>query len=147
MLEGYEKQFGNRLTKFINEGIPEVMNSLSPNEQSCVTDGDQPFPRTVVDSILRSDRSPEDQALALLVVMGTWMNASSGSHWAVGPIADGRYSERIGIGTAAPDGQSFTPLMASAEQIVAEGIDQTKSLDILQSLAEFDKRQNEMTND
>ncbi|MEJ6013705.1 hypothetical protein WG936_07650 [Corynebacterium sp. H127] len=141
MLDRYEEFFGHRLEKFIREAVPRVVGGLTESERAVVCNASGPFPRGLVQSIHNGAKSPSDQVLEILVVIGSWINASSGSVWAIGPIEDGFYSERVGIGIAGSDGKSFTPLLALVEQMVTEDTARSETLDMIESLAEFNKRQ------
>lgn len=139
MLEQYEKLLARRLQKFQDDAVPAVLESFE--DPAVVLDGTRPFPRQLVEEILESGRVYEDKVVAVLVAIGSWTIASSEAQWSAGPIEEGIYSERVGIGTKAQDGRSFSPLVGIAEEIVAQWPDSTQSLDIAEALAEHDKRQ------
>ncbi|AKK02651.1 hypothetical protein [Corynebacterium epidermidicanis] len=138
MLERYEEFFGNRLAKFIEEVVPEKLSGLSPSELDAVSSGDGAFPRDLVRLLQNGAEATDEKISKILVVIGSWMNSSSGSDWAIGPLEDGPYSERAGIGIS--DGVSFIPLLALVERIVAEGPAESSTLDLVASMAEFNKK-------
>lgn len=139
MLEQYEKFLARRLQKFQNAVVPAVLASFDDPE--VVLDGARPFPRQLVEEILESGRSYEDKVVAVLVAIGSWTIASSEAQWSTGPIEEGIYSERVGIGIKAQDGRSFSLLVGIAEEIVTQWPDSTQSLDIAEALGEYEKRQ------
>ncbi|MCQ9343601.1 hypothetical protein [Corynebacterium kozikiae] len=138
MLEQYEQFLARRLSKFQDEAVSAVLASF--DDPSVVLDGDRPFPRQLVEEILESERSYEDRVVAVLVAIGSWCIASSGAQWSAGPIEDGIYSERVGIGLKVEDGQAFSPLVGHAEEIVVQWPSSTQTLDATEALAEFDKK-------
>lgn len=69
------------------------------------------------------------------------MTASSGSRWAIGPVGEAPYAERIGIGIENTTVHSFTPLLAQIEELVRNELEPDENLDLLAAFAEFDKRQ------
>nr|WP_120492087.1 hypothetical protein [Corynebacterium lactis] len=139
MLEQYEQFFARRLYKFQSETVPAVLASFDDPE--VVLDGDRPFPRQLVEEILESERSYEDKVVAVLVAIGSWCIASSGAQWSAGPIEDGIYSERVGIGLKVEDGGAFSPLVGHVEEIVTQWPNSTGTLDVTEAISDFLKRQ------
>ena len=63
------------------------------------------------------DNSYEDKVSRILAISGTWMNAASGSQWALGPLSSTAYSERVGIGVRWGE-IAFSPLLNVAENLI-----------------------------
>ena len=59
---------------------------LSPEQAEQVTQGAKEFPFEAVLDVLNSKHSYEDKVSRILAISGTWMNAASGSQWALGPL-------------------------------------------------------------
>ncbi|MEJ5998841.1 hypothetical protein [Corynebacterium sp. H130] len=117
-----------------------MFRQIAELDQTADFAADSAFPRQLVESLRDGDQKSDQKIVSILVVIGSWMNATAGTMWSMGPIADGMYSERIGVGIASRSGDSFTPLIAICEEIVAEGHNDSTRLDMVQSLAEFDQR-------
>jgi len=54
----------------------------------------------------------------ILVIAGTWMIATTGARWAIGPIGEDPYAERVGIGLENTTNRSYTPLLTQVEESV-----------------------------
>lgn len=67
--------------------------------------------------VLNSKDSYEDKVSRILAISGTWMNAASGSQWALGPLSSTAYSERVGIGVRWGE-IAFSPLLNVAENLI-----------------------------
>lgn len=93
--DGYHQQFGNRLEDFLSTTVPTTLAELTPLQRKQVTDGTKEFPFEIVLEILNSKHSYEEKASRILAINGTWMNAMSGSQWALGPLSSTAYSERV----------------------------------------------------
>lgn len=115
--DGYHKQFGNRLDDFMSAAIPEALAELTPEEKVQVTEGAKEFPVEVILGILNSKQDYEDKVTRIVAITGTWMNAASGSQWAIGPLSSTNYSERVGIGIRWEE-VAFAPLLKTAEDLV-----------------------------
>lgn len=116
-LDGYQKQFGNRLEDFLSIAVPTALAELTPSQQKQVTGGVKEFPSEVLLEILKSKHNHEDTVSRILAITGTWMNAASGSQWTVGPLSSTNYSERVGIGVRWGE-IAFSPLLNIAENLV-----------------------------
>lgn len=112
--DGYHRQFGTRLEEFHSVAIPAMLAELSPEQEEQVTQGSKEFPIDAVLDVLNSKDSYEDKVSRILAISGTWMNASSGSQWALGPLSSTAYSERVGIGVRWGE-IAFSPLLNVAE--------------------------------
>lgn len=75
------------------------------------------FPFEIVLEILNSKHSYEEKVSRILAINGTWMNAMSGSQWALGPLSSTAYSERVGIGIRWGE-IAFSPLLNIAENLI-----------------------------
>ena len=115
--DGYHRQFGRRLEEFQAVAIPETLAELSPVQVEQVTQGSKEFPFDAVLGVLNSKHSYEDKVSRILAISGTWMNASSGSQWALGPLSSTAYSERVGIGVRWGE-IAFSPLLNVAENLI-----------------------------
>ena len=116
-LDGYHQQFGNRLKDFLSTTVPTTLAELTPLQRKQVTDGTKEFPFEIVLEILNSKHSYEEKASRILAINGTWMNAMSGSQWALGPLNSTAYSERVGIGIRWGE-IAFSPLLNIAENLI-----------------------------
>jgi len=67
--------------------------------------------------VLNFKHSYEDEVSRILAISGTWMNAASGSQWALGPLSGTAYSERVGIGVRWGE-IAFSPLVKIAENLI-----------------------------
>ena len=85
--DGYHRQFGKRLEEFRAVAIPATFAELSPEQAEQVTQGAKEFPFDAVLDVLNSKHSYEDKVSRILAISGTWMNAASGSQWALGPLS------------------------------------------------------------
>ena len=72
-----------------------MLAELSPEQVEQVTQGAKEFPFEAVLGVLNSKHSYEDKVSRLQVISGTWMNAASGSQWALSPLSNTAYSERV----------------------------------------------------
>lgn len=81
------------------------------------TQGAKEFPFEAVLGVLNSKHSYEDKVSRMLAISGTWMNAASGSQWALGPLSSTAYSERVGIGVRWGE-IAFSPLLNVAENLI-----------------------------
>ena len=115
--EGYHQQFGKRLEEFHAVAIPAMLEELSPEQEEQVTQGSKEFPFDAVLDVLNSKDSYEDKVSRILAISGTWMNAASGSQWALGPLSSTPYSERVGIGVRWGE-IAFSPLLNVAENLI-----------------------------
>ncbi|APT91690.1 hypothetical protein CPHO_00715 [Corynebacterium phocae] len=115
--DGYHQQFGNRLEEFLSTAVPTALAELTNAQQQHVTDGAGEFPVEILLGILNSEHSYEDKVTRILVITGTWLNAASGSQWALGPLSWANYSERVGIGVRW-DEIAFAPLLITAENLI-----------------------------
>ena len=115
--DGYHRQFGKRLEEFHAIAIPEMLAELSPVQVEQVTQGSKEFPFDAVLDVLNSKHSYEDKVSRILAISGTWMNPSSGSQWALGPLSSTAYSERVGIGVRWGE-IAFSPLLNVAENLI-----------------------------
>ena len=79
--------------------------------------GAKEFPFDAVLDVLNSKDSYEDKVSRVLAISGTWMNAASGSQWALGPLSSTAYSERVGIGVRWGE-IAFSPLLNVAENLI-----------------------------
>ena len=113
--DGYYQQFGKRLEEFHAVAIPGMLAELSPEQVEQVTQGAKDFPFDAVLDVLNSKHSYEDKVSRILAISGTWMNAASGSQWALGPLSSTAYSERVGIGVRWGE-IAFSPLLNVAEK-------------------------------
>lgn len=84
-LDGYHQQFGNRLEDFLSKALPTTLAELTPLQREQVTEGSEEFPLEPLLSILNSDHDHEGKVFRILAITGTWMNATSGSQWTLGP--------------------------------------------------------------
>lgn len=141
MLEGYREQFGNRLEKFENQEVPEALASLNRADRKLVANGEGGFPKDILNTILESNDDQQQKIHKIVAITGTWMIASSEARWAIGPIEESPYAERVGIGIENPNAKSFTPLLAQAEELVLDASERSANLDLLAAFAEYDKRQ------
>lgn len=116
-LDGYHQQFGNRLEDFLSTTVPTTLAELTPLQRKQVTDGTKEFPFEIVLEILNSKHSYEEKVSRILAINGTWMNAMSGSQWALGPLNSTAYSERVGIGIRWGE-IAFSPLLNIAENLI-----------------------------
>lgn len=116
-LDGYHQQFGNRLEDFLSKALPTTLEELTPLQREQVTEGSEEFPLESLLNILNSDHDHERKVIQILAITGTWMNATSGSQWALGPLSSTAYSERVGIGIRW-DEIAFSPLLKIAENLV-----------------------------
>lgn len=115
--DGYHQRFGKRLEAFHAVAIPAMLADLSPEQEEQVTQGVKEVPFEAVLDVLNSKHSYEDKVSRILAISGTWMNASSGSQWALGPLGSTVYSERVGIGVRWGD-VAFSPLLNVAENLI-----------------------------
>ena len=115
--DGYHQQFGKRLEEFRAVAIPATFAELSPEQAEQVTQGAKEFPFEAVLGVLNSKHSYEDKVSRILAISGTWMNAASGSQWALGPLSSTAYSERVGIGVRWGE-IAFSPLLNVAENLI-----------------------------
>ena len=115
--DGYHRQFGKRLEEFHAVAIPSMLAELSPEQEEQVTQGSKEFPFGAVLDVLNSKHSYEDKGSRILAISGTWMNAASGSQWALGPLSSTAYSERVGIGVRWGE-IAFSPLLNVAENLI-----------------------------
>ncbi|WP_075722282.1 hypothetical protein [Corynebacterium stationis] len=77
----------------------------------------------------------------ILVIAGTWMIATTGTCWAIGPVEEEPYAECIGIGLENTTNRSYTPLLTQVEEPVQNKAERGSTLDLLTAFAEFDKHQ------
>lgn len=115
--DGYHQHFGKRLEEFHAVEIPAMLAELSPEQEEQVTQGAKEFPFDAVRDVLNSKYSYEDKVSRILAISGTWMNAASGSQWALGPLSSTAYSERVGIGVRWGE-IAFSPLLNVAENLI-----------------------------
>ncbi|WP_408926904.1 hypothetical protein ACKFR5_11870 [Corynebacterium marquesiae] len=115
--DGYHQQFGKRLEEFRAVAIPAALAELSPEQAEQVTQGAKEFPFEAVLDVLNSKHSYEDKVSRILAISGTWMNAASGSQWALGPLSSTAYSERVGIGVRWGE-IAFSPLLNVAGDLI-----------------------------
>ena len=115
--DGYHRQFGNRLEDFLSTAVPTTLAELTPLQRKQVTEGTKAFPFEIVLEILNSKHSYEEKVSRILAINGTWMNAMSGSQWALGPLSSTAYSERVGIGIRWGE-IAFSPLLNIAENLI-----------------------------
>lgn len=115
--DGYHRQFGKRLEEFQTVAIPAVLAELSPEQEEQVTLGAKEIPFDAVLDVLNSKHSYGDKVSRILAISGTWMNAASGSLWALGPLSSTAYSERVGIGVRWGE-LAFSPLLIVAENLI-----------------------------
>lgn len=108
--DGYHRQFGKRLEEFQTVAIPAMLAELSPEQEEQVTLGAKEFPFDAVLDVLNSKHSYEEKVSRILAFSGTWMNAASGSRWALGPLSSTPYSERVGVGVRWGE-IAFSPLL------------------------------------
>ena len=94
-----------------------MLAELSPVQVEQVTQGSKEFPFDAVLDVLNSKHSYEDKVSRILAISGTWMNASSGSQWPLGPLSSTAYSERVGIGVRWGE-IAFSPLLNVAENLI-----------------------------
>ena len=94
-----------------------MLAELSPEQEEQVTQGSKEFPFGAVLDVLNSKHSYEDKVSRILAISGTWMNAASGSQWALGPLSSTAYSERVGIGVRWGE-VAFSPLLNVVEYLV-----------------------------
>lgn len=94
-----------------------MLAELTPEQGEQVTQGSKEFPFDAVLDVLNSKHSYEDKVSRILAISGTWMNASSGSQWALGPLSSTAYSERVGIGVRWGE-IAFSPLLNVAENLI-----------------------------
>lgn len=141
MLEGYKEQFGNHLQKFVDIEVPRALSTLSEAERTRITEGTGDFPKDIIKAVLASTIDEQQKIHDIVVIAGSWMNAASGSRWAIGPIDERPYAERVGIGIESPSNNSFTPLLAQAEELVHDEPERDENLVLLAAFAEFDKHQ------
>ena len=116
-LDGYQQQFGNLLEDFLSVAVPAALAELTPSQREQVTNGENEFPFEILLEILKSKHNYEDTVTRILAITGTWMNAASGSQWAVGPLSSTDYSERVGIGVRW-DEIAFSPLLSNSENLL-----------------------------
>lgn len=128
------------LSAFLSREEPRVLSSLPADEKERLTSGKDPFPRALVAEILGEDIDEQDKVHRVLVVVGTWMNSTTGTRWAAGPLEYGPYSRRVGIGVEREEEGSFTPLLAQVEELVANYARGPETLDFLEALLEHDRR-------
>lgn len=115
--DGYHQQFGKILENFHEVAIPATFAELSPEQEEQVAQGAIEFPFEAVLDVLSSKHSYEDKVSRILAISGTWMNAASGSQWALGPLSSTAYSERVGIGVRWGE-VAFSPLVNIAENLI-----------------------------
>ncbi|MCQ9343278.1 hypothetical protein [Corynebacterium kozikiae] len=115
--DGYHQQFGNRLKSFLSTAIPEALAELTSTQRQHVIDGESEFPFEILLAILNSEHSYENKVTRITAITGTWLNAASGSQWALGPLSSTEYSERIGIGVRW-DEIAFSPLLSTVESLI-----------------------------
>lgn len=115
--DGYHQQFGRRLEEFHAVAVPAMLAGLSPEQEEQVTRGAKEFPFDAVLDVLNSKHSYEDKVSRILAISGTWMNAASGSQWALGPLSSTACSERVGIGVRWGE-IVFSPLFNVAENLI-----------------------------
>lgn len=143
-LDGYEAQFGNRVSKFVEVEVPRVLDSLDEQARSHVIEGTGNFPKDIIQKVLASNVEEQQKIYDIVVIAGTWMNASSGTRWAVGPLNEEPYAEGVGIGLEDTSKGAFTPLLAHIEDLISDEAspspDKTSVLDRLAAFAEFDKK-------
>ena len=94
-----------------------MLAELSPEQEEQVTQGAKEFPFDAVLDALNSKHSCEDKVSRILAISGTWMNAASGSQWALGPLSSTAYSERVGIGVRWGE-IAFSRLLNIAENLI-----------------------------
>lgn len=92
-------------------------------------------------AVLSSDIEEQRKVHDILAIAGTWMIATTGARWAIGPIGETPNAERVGIGIENTSNRSFTPLLAQVEELVQNKAERDANLDLLAAFAEFDKRQ------
>lgn len=141
MLESYKEQFGNRLAKFIDVEVPRALGTLGDADRETIVAGKGDFPRDIVSAVLSSDIEEQQKVHDILAIAGTWMIATTGARWAIGPIEEDPYAERVGIGIENTSNRSFTPLLSQVEELVHHEGERDANLDLLAAFAEFDKHQ------
>lgn len=77
----------------------------------------------------------------ILVIAGTWMIATTGTRWAIGPVEEEPYAECIGIGLENTTNRSYTPLLTQVEEPVQNKAERDSTLDLRTAFAELDKHQ------
>ena len=116
-LDGYHQHFGKMLEAFLSTTVPTTLADLTPLQRKQVTDGTKEFPFEIVLEILNSKHRYEEKVSRILAIIGSWMNALSGSQWAIGPLSSTAHSERVGIGIRW-DEIAFSPLLNIAENLI-----------------------------